>query len=442
MLHFLRANAWLVAVVALAIGALFVFVDPAPPREIMLATGVEGGAYHEFGRKLAQRLAQDGMTVRLQTTKGSVENLELLRAPDNEVSIALVQSGLAVNEDPGELRLLGSLFYEPFWVFYQENLELDSLRDLRGRTLAVGVQGSGTRAVATLVLDAHGLSEAGAANLQDLSGNAAADALLEGAVDAAMFVGAPGSDYVEKLLRDPRVRLFDLRRERAFRAVFPQLTTLTVGEGQLSLAENLPAADHAVLASVATFVVNDRFHPGLTPLVLRAVFDLLRNGGVLEQPEEFPQARPGDFPLTREAEHFHEHGLPFMMRYLPFWAASLFDRLIILLIPLLALLIPIFRAAPPLYRWRVRVRIYRWYKHLREVDQRIKSGKIEDTVEADLKALHELQDEILEVQVPLSYTDELYELHLHIEWVIRRLQRVKREEAEEDDDGGTETAKA
>jgi hypothetical protein len=125
------------------------------------------------------------------------------------------------------------------------------------------------------------------------------------------------------------------------------------------------------------------------------------------------------------------------MRYLPFWAASLFDRLIILLIPLLALLIPLFRAAPPLYRWRIRARIYRWYKHLREVDQRIQSGAIEDTVDADLRALHKLQDEILEVQVPLSYTDELYDLHLHIEWVIRRLERVQREEAQ---DGGTATS--
>jgi TRAP transporter TAXI family solute receptor len=425
MWHFVRSNAWLVGIVAVATAGLFLLVDPAPPQTITLATGVEGGAYHRFGERLAKRLADEGLTVRLQPTRGSVENLDLLRAESGPVSIALVQSGLAVHDEPGELRLLGSLFYEPLWIFHRADMRIESPLDLRGRRVAIGPQGSGTRAVATLVLEAHGLGREDDVVTSDASGGAAADALQRGEIDAACFVGAPGPAYIDALLRDPQVRLFNLRRQAAFKANFPQLTTLTIGQGQLNLATDLPAQDIGVLASVATFVVNDRFHPGLTPLVLDAVRDLLRNGGVLERPGEFPLARPGDFPLTREAEHFHRYGLPFMMRYLPFWAASLIDRLIILVIPMLALLIPLFRTAPPLYRWRTRRKIFRWYKHLREYDQRIRSGAIHDTIEEDIRRLHDLQDEILRVQVPLSYSDELYDLHLHIDWVIRRLEWIK-----------------
>ena len=429
MVPFLRANAWIVVIVAAAIGALFLLVDPAPPREITLATGVTDGAYHQFGQRLAERLSQDGLEVHLQTFKGSVENLERLRSQVGEASIALVQSGLVATADAGELRGLGSLFYEPLWVFHRSALEPDSLRDLRGLRMAVGEKGSGTRAVALKVLEAHGIGTPGdtASTLVDLGGNAAVEALLDGTIDATFLVAAARSSYLEKLQADSRAQLFSVRRQQAFRASFPQLTTLKIGEGQLDLAANLPSSACGVLASVATLVVNDRFHPGLTPLVLNAVRDLLKTGGVLERPGEFPQALSGDFPLTREAEHYHRYGLPFMMRYLPFWAASLFDRLIILMIPMLALLIPVFKTAPPLYRWRTRRKIFRWYRHLREIDGRIRSGTIVETVDDDLDRLRELQDEIMRVDVPLSYSDELYELHLHIDWVIHRLERLKKE---------------
>lgn len=422
MLHFLRVNLWTVVVVALAITALVVFVDPAPPDELTIATGVEGGGYDAFGRRLAERLAQDGMKVALRPTAGSAENLALLRDPDGDIGIALVQSGLAPREDPGDLRLLGSLFYEPLWLFHRADFEPDSVRDLQGRAVAIGAPGSGTHAVARMILEAHG---ADADAFLAIGGAEAVTALQEGRVDAAFFVAAPGSPQVRELVADPGVRLMDMRRRRALQAHFPQLTTLVVGQGQLDLAADLPASDRGLLASVATLVVNDRFHPGLTPLVLNAANDILRQGGLLERPGEFPADRPGDFPLSREAGHYHNYGLPFLMRFLPFWAASLFDRVIILLIPLLALLIPVFRAAPPLYRWRTRRKIFTWYRHLREIDRRIEAGTIAATIDEDLKRLHALQDETSRVDVPLSYADELYALHLHIEWVVRRLEALR-----------------
>jgi uncharacterized protein len=438
MWPFLRVYGWMVAVVAVAVVLLFLLVDPTPPRAIELATGSTNGAYHAFGLRLAERLAVDGLEVRLVPSAGSIENLERLRSKEGSVAMALVQSGLVVsNAASGEtdLRALGSLFLEPVWVFHRRSLPLTSLRDLAGKRVAVGIEGSGTLPAALAILEANGLlgPDGDRVETVKVGGESAAEELLAGRVEAAFFVAAPSNMVVHRLLREPEVDFHGLRRGLAYQAVFPRLMTLEIGEGQLDLAADVPDEDKTVLAAAVTLIVNDRYHPGLTPLILDAAKEVLRDGGALERPGAFPADYPTDFELLREADHYHRFGPPFLMRYLPFWVATVAFRILIMVIPLLALLIPLIRITPPLYVWRTRARIYRWYKHLREIDQRIDSGSIQATVDEDIAGLLELENEILKVQVPLSYADELYDLHLHIEWVLRRLERVKAAQSSDPD---------
>ncbi|HTO04040.1 MAG TPA: TAXI family TRAP transporter solute-binding subunit, partial [Opitutus sp.] len=402
------------------VAALLMFVDPTPPRTFTLLTGDPDGAYHAFGMKLATELKKQGLEVTLRSSKGSNENLALLASDDEATSIALVQSGLRT-EAHADFKSLGSLFYEPLWVFTRRNFAIGNLQDLRGRRVAVGAEGSGTLPLALKVLDANGLT--GELTTVQIGGDEATAALREGGVDAAVFVGSPQGAAIKLLIDDPELTFHGLRRERAYQTAFPNLATMTIGEGQLNLAKNIPPEDRVMLASVVSLVINDRFHPGLAPAVLEAASNLLRQGGTLERPGEFPAARPTDFPLLAEASHYHRNGPPFLMRFLPFWAATVAFRVFILIIPLLAILIPLLRVAPPLYQWRTRRRIFRWYSHLREIDQRLTNGMRANTIEGELEKLHELQDEILKVKVPLSYSDELYDLHLHVEWVIQRLKR-------------------
>jgi ABC-type amino acid transport substrate-binding protein len=426
----LRVYGWLLAGVVVALVLLFVLVDPTPPRELEFATGSTSGAYHAFGVRLAERLADHGLKLRLVPTAGSIENLALLRSSTATVAMALVQSGLVAsnaNRGDPQLRTLGSLFLEPVWVFHRRAEPLASLRDLAGKRVAVGIEGSGTLPAALAVLETNGLLEPGAGRAEPVyvGGAEAAEELLAGRVAAAFFVAAPSSTVIHRLVREPGLDFHGLRRGSAYGAVFPKLMTLEIGEGQLDLAANLPGTNKTVLAAAVTLVVNDKYHPGLTPLILDAAAEVLRDGGALERPGAFPSSYPTDFQLLREAAHYHQYGPPLLMRYLPFWVATVAFRLIILVIPLLALLIPLLRVTPPLYVWRTRARIYRWYKHLREIDQRIDSGSIHATVDSDIRGLLALENEILKVQVPLSYADELYDLHLHIEWVLRRLERVR-----------------
>lgn len=425
---FLKANLWVLAVVALLVVVLFQFVDPAPPKVITIASGSETGRYYELANRLKYELKKEGVTLNVLTTAGSEDNLELLTSEESPVSIAFVQSGMEEIFDAGEVSLHGltSLYYEPIWLIYRKSLALEFVSDLRNMKIAVGEQGSGTRAVAQFLLNENGLLfGAGNTELVEFGGDDAAVMLESGEIDAAFFMVSAESDMIRRLIGIEGFDFLDMRRHEAYRARYRSLSSVSITEGLLDLKSNLPAENRMVLAAVATLVVNDKFHPSLTPIVLEAMRRVVSEGGVLEKREEFPSKTNVGYPLTKEADHYFEYGPPFLLRYMPFWAASLVDRLVILIIPLLVILIPLSKLAGPIYRWRIRSRIYRWYKFLRETDQKIIGGTIQENLDMERERLEKLEDELASVDVPLSYSDELYHLRQHVEYVSRRLKSIE-----------------
>lgn len=421
---FLRANAWLALAIVVIALALYQFVDPAPPREITMATGDEEGRYFELGEYLKAQLQKEGVTLNVISTEGSKENMDLLIDTDSDVSIAFVQSGMEEVFDHGETVLgsLGSLYYEPIWIFYRSEIALDSATGLKGLRVAVGESGSGTRAVARYLLAENGLLDGDSGfRLVEEGGKRAVALLQDGEIDAAFFTVSPQSDIIRALIDLPGIDFLDIRRSAAYTARYPFLSSVSISEGLLDLERNIPDSDRTTLASTATLVVNEHFHPALTPLVLELLSRRLQQGGILERPGAFPSPSHVGFSLTKEADHYYEHGPPFLLRYLPFWAASLVDRLVIFIIPLLVIMVPLLKVAGPLYRWRIRSRIYKWYRYLLETDRRLAEGEIDDR-EEEKRQLDELADELASIDVPLSYSDELYQLKQHVEYVSRRLE--------------------
>lgn len=208
---------------------------------------------------------------------------------------------------------------------------------------------------------------------------------------------------------------------------------MPITEGLLELERNIPPQDRVILASTAMLVVNERFHPALTPLFLEALSRRLGDGGILEHPGEFPSAHNAVFPLTKEAAHYFKNGAPFLLRYMPFWTASMVDRLIIFVVPLLVIIIPLIKLAGPLYRWRIRSRIYTWYRHLQEIERMLAGGRIEN-IATERRRLDEMTEELAAIDVPLSYADELYELKEHVEYVRSRLETGMSKETGQNED--------
>ena len=411
--HQMKIYAPAAFVVIAAFVLAFQFIKPAPPKHVVMATGGPEGAYYQFGRRYAAFLAREGITLELRPTAGSVENLELLRS--GEVSLALVQGGVDDGQsDPG-LFSLGSVYYEPLWLFSRKGLSVQRLGDLAGRRIAMGPEGSGTRALANRLLRDNGLAQT--ADWVAKGGQSAVDELLAGRVDAAFFVMSAESALIRELLSHPQVVLADFVRAPAYTRRYRFLSALELPEGAYDLAANIPHRAVRLLAPTANLVSNTDLHPAVASLILQAASEVHREGGYFGDRGEFPSARLLAFPLSDEADHFYKHGPPLLQRFLPFWAASLVDRLKVMLLPLLVLLFPLIKVMPPIYTWRMRARVYRWYEELEKAEQQLTDG--DSDVATLLDELNRIETEVRQVKVPLSFTDQLFQLREHIDMVRR-----------------------
>ena len=322
--------------VVIAFVVAFQWVKPAPPSRVVIATGRADGAYYRFAEQYRTRLAREGITLEVRPTSGAVENIHLLEDPQSGVDIGFVQGGTSSGAASDRLVSLGSLYYEPLWVFSRADPGPTDLRELRGRRLAVGPEGSGTRTLALTLLAANGISPS-TARVLPLTGIEAVHALRGGAVDTVFLVAGPASSTVREMFGTPGIALLSFPRADAYTKRFPFLTKLVMPAGGISLESNWPPRETLLLAPAATLVVRTDFHPALVDLILVTAASVHGQRGMFEAAKQFPSPEYLEFPLMGEAERYHKSGPPLLARYLPFWAATLADRVKVLLLPLLVL---------------------------------------------------------------------------------------------------------
>ena len=411
----------------LLVGAYWL-LKPTPPNHMVLATGGARGAYAEFGARYAKLLAANGIRVELRGTQGAVENLSLLRDPKSGVDVAFVQSGVegtGSGDDSDEnLTSLGSLFYEPVWLFYREDSAqrmlkrptLTSLAQLKGWRVNGGTDGSGARLLLLQLFEANAV-DPGTLTLLKEDTTPAVVSFIEGRSDAIVFVSAPESLMVQMLLRTPGVQLFDFAQSEAYARRFPFLSAVILPRGTIDLAKDQPPHDVRMIAPTAMLVARDETHPALLQLLVQAAAQVHGGAGWFHRKGEFPNTRNIAIPISPEAERFYKSGLPWLQRYLPFWLANLVERMAVVLISIIAVLIPLSRVVPPLYTFRIRSRVFRWYGQLRAIEESIGSRPTQE-LHQELDAI---EGRVGRIHIPLSYADELYALRSHIDMVRSRL---------------------
>jgi TRAP transporter TAXI family solute receptor len=402
------------ALLALATWAVIHLAGPAPPKVVVMSTGALDGAYHAFALRYKAHLAQFGITLELKPSAGSVENLERLKARKEGVALALIQGGIANAENAPGLVTLGSMFYEPNWVFYRSAREIDLGNQLRGKRIAIGPPGSGTRAIGLQVLRDTGLAEPPTV-LSELGGMAAAKALQAGELDAVYYVAAPDAPAVQHLLAAPGVRLLNPRRAEAFARRMPYLHKLVLPEGAADLARNIPSKDVEMLAVAANLVAVEDIHPVIVDLMLEAAKKVHGGAGMFQRAGEFPAVLDLDLPLSLDAERFYKGSPSLLRRYLPFWMVVWVNRFIVVGIPLLILAIPFFRYIPAVYRWSTRRRIYRWYGELKVIEDAVRRREGAPALHSE--RLERLSDRVDRLHVPHAYAGELFALLVHIRLV-------------------------
>ena len=421
----LLATAWpIVLVTAIGFAVAYQFVEPAPPRHMTISTGGETGAYYAYAKRYAQLLATKGITLEVMTSAGSLQNLERLKK--GEADIALIQGGVqeALNsEDESELRSLGSVSYEPVWVFYRSHTRIDKLYQLSGQRIAVGEEGSGIRGLALQFLEANEIA-AKSSNLLPVAGLNAAEALQQGQIDAAFIVAAQEAPVVQVLLRSPGVRVMSFSQADAYTRRFPFLTRITLPRGVIDLVRDNPPRNTVLLATTANLIVSERLHPALASLLLQAVGEVHGKSGFFQAAGEFPAYKDHSFELSEDAQRHYKSGPPFLQRYLPFWLAVLAERLLVLLLPLFALLLPLLKVAPAIYTWRVRSKIFRCYGDLKFLENDLRKNYDPARRMEYFDRLERIEEEANTRNIPLAFTDLLYTLREHINLVREKLRHL------------------
>lgn len=430
---------WAVATILIAVLLAPWLIGPSCPTHLVIATGQSDGAYFKFANQYKTLLAEQGITLEVRETAGSIENLQLLGSGD--VDIAMVQGGTSPVKPAGFVSLT-SLYPEPIWVFFRADCQIETLADLENKRVAIGALGSGVRSVALTLLADSGIYEGDAGtSLFSISSAEAASQLKTGQIDAAFFVIASSSSIVRDLMHVDGVRLLSIDRGQAYQRQHPFLSQTLLPEGVADFRNNKPEKDIQLVAATANLVAKDDLHHALVPLLLQTVEQVHRGSDdLLVTQATFPSASFTAFPLLESARRYFRSGPSALYRYFPFSVAAWLDRVKLFLLPLLTLMIPLAKVAPPAYRWRIRSKIYRWYRVLHDIDQELDfaegrresnfasqnstSQNVHDNAldgEGLKQKLDRLEQELATVSVPLSYMEEFYNLRIHVSYVQQKL---------------------
>jgi TRAP-type uncharacterized transport system substrate-binding protein len=408
---------------AALIFAMLHFVHSAPPRTLTISTGPKGSTFATLAERYRKILARNGIELRMIESEGSIDNLNKLSDPKSHVDIALVQSGLSVNEDTTDLVSLGSVFYQPLTIFYRSPKPLLRLSDLRSQRIAIGPEGSGTRFLALELLKANEIEQHGATQLLSLEGEEARKALLNKQADAVFLSGDSASPRTTReMLHADGIRLFDFYQANAYVRRFPYLNKLVVPAGAFDLGEDIPATDINLLAPTVELIAHSNLHPALCDLLIEAAYEVHSHASVLQSAGQFPNSVTHLFPISSEAARYYKSGdKSFTYRYLPFWLASLFNRILVVFVPILVVVIPSLRYLPQMYSWRINSRIHRRYGELMAVERESLGALTEERRAELLDRLGEIEKSVITRKIPGSHAEQVYLLRQHIGFVRKNL---------------------
>ena len=402
--------------------AVFWFSHSAPPDTITITSGPEGSIFRANAEKYGKILARNGVKLEILPSEGSQENLKRLADPSFRVDIGFVQGGVVGELNIDKLVSLGSVSYEPLLIFYRSAEPFELLSQMKGKRLAIGPKGSGTQTLALALLKANGIEPGGATVLEDMHAEDATKALIEGKVDAVFLMGDSASiQIIRTLLRTEGVRLFDFTQADGYTRRIGYLNKLVLPRGSIDFGENIPAQDVHLISPTVDLIARENLNPAMSDLLLETATEVHGRAGLFKTLGQFPTPLEHEFRISADASRFYKSGKTFLYRYLPFWMASLVSRILVVIVPMFLVLIPGLRSIPAVYRWRMRMRIYRWYRLLLAVEEDMRVQSAPEKQEELIEQLHHIERQVNKMKVPASFAESFYVLRGHITFVRSQL---------------------
>ncbi len=402
--------------------AVFWFFYSAPPNTLTITSGPKGSVFEMNAEQYRTILARSGVKLKILPSEGSRQNIERLVDPSFRADIGFVQGGVADGINIDHMVSLGSISHEPLLVFYRREKPVGILSELKDGRLAIGQAGSGTRPLVLKLLSLNGIEPGGPTPFSDLEAEEAAKALMAGNVEAAFLMADSASvQTIRALLFTPGVRLLDFAQADAYTRRITYLHKNVLPEGSIDFGKNIPDHDVSLVGPTVEIVARPNLHPALSDLLLEAAIEVHGKAGLLKRQGDFPAPLEHEYRISDDAKRFYKSGRTFLYRYLPFWMASLVNRILVAFVPMVVLLIPVLRLAPALYHWRMNMRIYRWYRVLLVLEREVIAGGGAEKRKELLERLGLIENEVNKMKVPASSGDQFYVLREHIKFVESRL---------------------
>jgi len=414
--------------VALGLGLLCVLaaywvVRSQPPRTIVITTGPDGSSFQRWAVQYQTQLATRGVRLEIQTSAGSLENLQRLQAHDSHIDIGFVSGGIAKEENLKGLVSLGSVAYQPLMVFHRSPVAITRLSELAGKRIAIGVEGSATRALALTLLQANGITGAPTVFVDEDAGAAATD-LLAAKLDAVFMMGdSASSQTLRSLARSPDVQLFSFTQADAYVRKNAYLNKITLPQGSIDLGKNLPAQDVLLVGPTVELVARKNLNSALSDLLIEVAQTVHRNASLLQKRGEFPAPLEHEIPLSKDALNYYKNGQGYFPKLVDdFVLASVLNHTLIAIVPLILILIPAVRYLPVVYRLGIQLRFYRWYRPLLRLERDAFGPLSPDRVQELLIELDQIEIGVSHLKVPASFASQFYWLRSHIAFVRERLK--------------------
>jgi TRAP-type uncharacterized transport system substrate-binding protein len=408
----------IIGIVGIVSLALIHFI-PAPPSKVVMATAFKGASFDYYGRKYREMFARHNVDLELRETAGAAENVKLLQDPKSGVQIGFVTSGVSDAKHAPDVLSLGTVYNEPFWIFYSSNEQLDRLSQLKGKRIAVGPVGSATRHTAEQILDRAGINSENA-TLSPFAGLAADKALNDGKVDVVWIIGVADATAVQSLLRNPNVRLMSLANAEAFTRIFPDLNRLVLPQDVIDIGHNIPPADVQFIGTPSKVLIRSNLHPEIVQLLLQTMKEVHSGATILHRSDEFPNGTDAEYTVAPTATDFYKNGPSFMQRHLPLWLSVHVQRAIAVLVTGIAIGFPLFRFLPQLYNWITRRRLFYWYGQLKLLEASFDANSNDKHLAEKQAELDRIEDAVSHIRFPLTFSDHVYNLRSHIDIVRRK----------------------
>ena len=404
-------------ILAAALVVFFGSRDLIPPKELTFAAGTKDGGYWQLAKRYQNILARDGIRMEILETGGAVENARLLR--EGKAEAGFLQGGVP---GPETIESLGAVFFEPIMLFARADADVPSNPALwSGLTIAAGGEGSGTRAVMVKFARAAQIPP-GANRYVSIGQKAAAEALAAGEVDLAFFIAPIEAQYLTRLLRSPEHKVVRIDYVEAISARLAQSQVVHLPPGGVTMTPAIPAERIGALAMVAQLVALDTLHPSLVDRLVEAARTIHSHRDIITADRQFPSMTD---VTTRQNSYAHKllrDGTSPLSDYLPYWVVAQINRFVILLVPVVVLLLPMLRIVPRLYAWRMRRRIYRYYKDIKAIDAKVRDQDDLAVLEGLDGELAAIDRKLADLPLPLPYSENSYTARLHIDLVRKRIR--------------------